>query len=557
VPLGHALLERGALTADALASAVAKAAGGTASLGEVLVDGGLVDEATVLACLAEITRLPVVDLKRERVDPAVLAIVPPRLVAGRSLLPLRRDHATGALVVATADPLNLSVLDELRLVTGCEIQAVIASAAQIAEAARDQLGLGAESIDQMIAERAASLELADVADADLAEDRGLIRFVNQLLVQAVRERTSDIHIEPFEKRLRVRYRVDGVLEEKKIPAGTERFAPAIASRLKIMADLDIAEKRVPQDGRIKLKVDGREYDVRVSIIPTMTGEDAVLRILDSGGGGFSLESLGMPADTLEVWERLIRQPNGIILVTGPTGSGKSTSLHAALSKINEVGIKIITIEDPVEYHLDGVNQIQVNEKAGMTFSRGLRSILRHDPDIVMVGEIRDLETAEIAIRAALTGHLVFSTLHTNDAPSAVTRLLDMGLEPFLVASSVEGIMAQRLVRLVCKRCMTWEPRARALRVPQDLPADLERLPTAHGCEACRGTGYTGRNGLFELMPVGEPVRDLVIARASAGKIREHAMSDGMRTLRDDGWRSVRAGLTTLEEVLRVTKAEIA
>jgi type II secretion system protein E len=388
---------------------------------------------------------------------------------------------------------------------------------------------------------------------EMAQEASVIKLVNEFFLEAISERASDIHIEPYENDLAIRYRIDGVLHEASVPPQIRRFQAAIISRIKIMANLNIAEKRLPQDGRIKFQVGGRQVDVRVSVIPMLFGEGIVMRLLDKATVLFSLPDLGMEADTFAIFQDLIARPYGILLVTGPTGCGKTTTLYAALQDIVSPKIKVLTVEDPVEYHLDGVNQIQVQPKIGMTFARGLRAILRHDPDVVMIGEIRDLETAEAAIQASLTGHLVFSTLHTNDASSAATRLLDMGMEPFLVTSTLAGAMAQRLVRTICKDCKEeYEPDRDAL------PAALNLEPGAPlyrgaGCRACRGTGYRGRTGMFELMAATDPIRERIMAHASAGQIAAAAKEGGMRFLQEDGWAKVRAGITTPEEVMRSAK----
>jgi general secretion pathway protein E/type IV pilus assembly protein PilB len=389
-----------------------------------------------------------------------------------------------------------------------------------------------------------------------AQDASIIKFVNQVLSEAIDRRATDVHFEPFEDALRVRYRVDGVLQEANIPPEVRQFHPAIVSRLKILSHLDIAEKRLPQDGRIRLKVSGREVDVRVSVIPMLHGEAVVLRLLDRGAMLLGLEHLGMADRDREIFERILAMPHGIILVTGPTGSGKTTTLYAALSRINDVSRKIVTIEDPIEYHLRGINQIQVSSKAGLTFARGLRSILRHDPDVILVGEIRDRETAEIAVQASLTGHLVFSTLHTNDAPGALTRLVDMGIEPYLVASSLESVLAQRLVRLICKNCKETFPAEDVEALKRQFGDEApDVLYWGRGCRECQGTGYRGRTGIFETMLVTGGIRGMILERTSAGEIRKTAARQGMMSLREDGWRLVRAGRTTVEEVLRVTTDE--
>jgi type II secretory ATPase GspE/PulE/Tfp pilus assembly ATPase PilB-like protein len=389
-----------------------------------------------------------------------------------------------------------------------------------------------------------------------AEDASIITFVNQILAEAIERRATDVHFEPFEDALRVRYRVDGVLQEAIIPPEVRQFQPAIVSRLKILSHLDISEKRLPQDGRIKLRVSAREIDVRVSVIPMLHGEAVVLRLLDRSTTLRGLELLGMSPRDRKAFERVLDLPHGIVLVTGPTGSGKTTTLYAGLSRINDIERKIITIEDPIEYHLRGINQIQVASKAGLTFSRGLRSILRHDPDVILIGEIRDRETADIAVQASLTGHLVFSTLHTNDAPGALTRLVDMGIEPYLVASSLETVLAQRLVRLICASCReAFAPSEQDLGAWNLGAAAPKVIYRGKGCRQCQGTGYHGRTGIFEVMPINEDIRGMILERNSAGEIRKVAAQQGMRSLREDGWRLVEEGRTTVEEVLRVTKDE--
>jgi general secretion pathway protein E len=379
-----------------------------------------------------------------------------------------------------------------------------------------------------------------------------------MLTEAIESRATDVHIEPFENELRVRYRIDGVLQAAAVPSELKQFQPAIVSRIKILSSLDIAEKRVPQDGRIKVLLTGREVDIRVSIIPMLHGEAVVLRLLDCSSVLLGLEKIGMGPHDLAVFEEIIKRPHGIILVTGPTGSGKTTTLYAALSRINDIHRKIVTIEDPIEYQLHGINQIQVSNKTGMTFARGLRSILRHDPDVILVGEIRDLETAEIAVQASLTGHLVFSTLHTNDAPGALTRLVDMGVEPYLVASSLEAVIAQRLIRLICPDCKTALSRQQTESLRQLYGGLIpDKLYSGTGCRQCQGTGYKGRRGIFEQMVVTENVRALLLDNASSRNIRLAAMKEGMRNLRQDVKRYLDSGLTTLEEVLRVTKDDMS
>ncbi|MFA9476736.1 GspE/PulE family protein [Phycisphaerales bacterium AB-hyl4] len=519
------------------------------------------DEAAVLKALADEFDLPFVNLEEHRLDSKLLARFPARVLLERSLLPL--EQTNGSVLVATARPFDTTGLDELRLASGLEVRIALASPAELKRQLKLQLGVGADTVQAMIGadpDRMGVQLLDDGAnDLDLtaaAEDASIVKFVNQVLTEAIERRATDVHFEPFEESLRVRYRIDGVLQQANVPPELRRFQPAIVSRLKILSQLDIAEKRVPQDGRIKLRIAGREVDVRVSIIPMLHGEAVVLRLLDRGGALLGIEMLGMGPRDREAFEAILELPHGIALVTGPTGSGKTTSLYAGLSRINEIDRKIVTIEDPIEYQLEGINQIQVATKAGMTFAKGLRAILRHDPDVILIGEIRDRETAEIAVQASLTGHLVFSTLHTNDAPGALTRLVDMGVEPYLVASSLELVIAQRLVRLICEDCKAALPAdesAKARRQFGDALPDV--LFEGRGCRSCQNTGYRGRRGIFELMPVTESLRRMILETRSGGEIREHAMGNGMASLRDDGWRLVREGVTTVAEVLRVTKDE--
>jgi general secretion pathway protein E/type IV pilus assembly protein PilB len=426
------------------------------------------------------------------------------------------------------------------------------------------LGVGSETVEGLLAQQdEEDIQLLEdlESNAELAEaqEASVVRLVNEILLEAIELRASDVHIESQATGLKIRYRVDGMLHAQPVPPEISRFQAAIISRLKIMARLNIAEKRLPQDGRIKLRVSGRDIDVRVSVIPMLHGEGIVMRLLDKGRMQFSLEALGMERDMHRQFSELIRMPHGIVLVTGPTGSGKTTTLYSSLLEIKSEDSKIITTEDPVEYQLEGINQIQVHPKIGLTFANSLRSILRHDPDIVLVGEIRDMETAENAIQASLTGHLVFSTLHTNDAPSAYTRLVDMGIEPFLVASTVEAVMAQRLVRTLCSECREpFEPKRDEL--PRDFPWEEyqkrgQPLHRPKGCRACRQVGFMGRQGIFELCVTTDAVRQLAHDRSSSWEIRQAARHDGMRTLREDSWLKVLAGVTTVDEVLRVTKGD--
>ncbi len=552
--------QEGLLGAQAARAVEALLAEGT-PLDEALLSASGLSEDRLLQYLSEQFHVPRADLEAGHPDRAFLAQFPARVLLAHRLLPLSQTN--GVVTVATNRLFDTSGLDELRMACGLDVRPALAPSAEINRWISTLLGVGADTLQSLVSEaEAAGVEVVggqtdeDVDLEDAAHDASIITFVNQVLAEAVQRRATDVHFEPFEDVLQVRYRVDGVLQEANVPPEVRQFQPAIVSRLKILSRLDIAEKRVPQDGRIKLKIAGREIDVRVSVIPMLHGEAVVLRLLDRSATLLGLEHLGMSEADRAAFERILDLPHGIVLVTGPTGSGKTTTLYAGLSRINDIERKIVTIEDPIEYHLRGINQIQVATKAGLTFARGLRSVLRHDPDVILVGEIRDLETAEIAVQASLTGHLVFSTLHTNDAPGALARLVDMGIEPYLVASSLEMVLAQRLVRLICPHC-------REAFTPDDPDAlrrefgdeSLQELYRGRGCRECQGSGYLGRTGIFEVMPVSEVIRGMILERVSAGKIRRQAATQGMRSLREDGWRLVRSGRTTLAEVLRVTKDE--
>jgi len=560
VSVGEILLERGKITPEHLQAALAARRSPHDRIDRILVRMGFVDERDVLEVLGEQMSVPVVDLAQITIDEALLKEMPSRLVHRRGLIPIEKTADT--LRVATADPYDITAIDELRMLTGLKVKPVLASEAEIQRLIRQYFGVGGSTIDEMIEEEAEEEDVELLGESvdengdlvEMAQEATVVKLVNEILTEAIRDKASDIHIEPYENDLKIRYRIDGVLQNTSLPPQIRRFQAAIISRIKIMSNLNIAEKRLPQDGGFKARIHGREIDFRISVMPTGYGEGVVLRILDRQAINLSLQQLGMSNEILENFESLITRPHGIILVTGPTGSGKTTTLYAALHTIVSDKIKILTIEDPIEYYLDGVNQVQTSEKIGLDFSRALRSFLRHDPDVILVGEIRDRETAEVAINASLTGHLVFSTLHTNDAAGANTRLLDMGVEPFLVSSSIEGILAQRLVRTICPHCKeSYEPDRAGL--PADL--DLEpgqQLHRGHGCRECRYVGYKGRIGIFELLMLNEELRELVVQRASASRIQQAALTNGLRLLREDGWDKVRAGHTTPEEVLRVTKA---
>lgn len=531
----------------------------------VMLEHGFAREEELLPVLAEKFGMEIVDLATITLSPEALRVAPTKLVHRKGLVPISREN--GSLTVATADPFDVASLDEMQTLTGLKVKAVLASPREIARIIKANFGVGGETVTALIQERAAlEIELLEDIEADdselakMAQEASVVKLVNEILVEASNERASDIHIEPEENSLRIRYRIDGALQTQSLPPEINRFQAAIISRLKIMARLNIAEKRLPQDGRIKMRVQNREIDVRVSIIPMIHGEGIVMRLLDKTRMKFDLKSVGMLDDTNAAFRKLIERPHGILLVTGPTGSGKSTTLYSALNEIKDETLKIITVEDPVEYQQAGISQIQVHHKIGMTFAASLRSILRHDPDVILIGEMRDLETAESGIQASLTGHLVFSTLHTNDAPSAYTRLIDMGIEPFLVSSTVEGVMAQRLVRIICPDCkVDYEPHVSEL--PMDFPGMAQGTPPkklwkGHGCRKCHQSGFRGRQGIFELMISSDAIKDLVVKRTNANDIRQIALKEGMRTLRQDGWLKVLEGRTTIEEVARVTAADV-
>ena len=515
-------------------------------------------EDDILRWLAGEYGLTYTTLEDVEPDRELLSLFPARLLLKEELLPLRRVN--GAVEVATSRLFATQGLDSLKTLTGLSLKPILASSEAIQREMKKRLGVGADTLGTLGEE--GSFQVVDEhpeEDTNLdeaAEDASIIRFVNQVLRDAIELRASDIHLEPFEDELRIRYRIDGVLQDVPVPPQIKRFQPAIVSRVKILSHLNIAEKRLPQDGRIKIRIEDNEVDIRVSVIPMIHGEAVVMRLLRQNSTLRGMRELGMETRELESFRRVLQLPHGIILVTGPTGSGKTSTLYTALNEINDSERKIITIEDPVEYQLRGVNQIQVSEKAGLTFARGLRSILRHDPDVVLIGEIRDQETAQIAVQASLTGHLVFSTLHTNDAPGALTRLVDMGVEPYLVASSLEAVLAQRLVRVLCNECKQEDhsPAALAFKAQVGIAADTA-IYRSVGCQECRQTGFYGRHAIFEWMDSDNEIRQLILKNVSSDVIREAAMRAGMRTLADDGWRLVRMGITTVEEVLSVTTAK--
>ena len=557
--LGQLFVDEGLISTDQLTLARGEQNGGR--IDQTLIRMGLITEDAVLTTLSAEFGMDYIDLKEVEVDVELLSLFPTSAIYRHSLLPLYRQN--GHVVVATDDPLNLEGIDELGSVSGLRLEPVLTRSNELELRIRELLGVGGDTINELVRQRSEEgIELLEDIEEDFgelaegAQAPSVIRLVNELLIEAVKLSTSDIHIEPQEHSLRVRYRIDGMLRVQPVPAEINHFYSAIVTRLKIMSHLNIAEKRLPQDGRIKLRVSGREVDVRVSIIPMSHGEGVVMRLLDKAKMTFDLKAVGMPPTISRRFRQLIDLPHGIILVTGPTGSGKSTTLYSALNEIKDPATKIITVEDPVEYQMDGISQIQVHSRIGLTFAAGLRSILRHDPDVVLIGEIRDGETAQAAIQASLTGHVVFSTLHTNDAPSAFTRIVDMGVEPYLVASTVEGVLAQRLVRRLCADCKRKVAIAGA-DVPSDFPRDQgDFIYEPVGCRECTDTGYKGRTGVFELLTTDARLQEMCAENESATHIRAHALANGMTTLRESGWEQVIAGGTSVEEISRITRGAL-
>jgi general secretion pathway protein E len=554
--LGDSLVEEGLTTADVVTQAMARTERTGERLGDVLVAMGAISTEDMLRALARQLNLPYLSRDELPSPLPILKNLSPKYLRQYAVCPVSVEG--GQLTVAIADPLNPLIADDLRQSTGLEVKLVVSHPDAITEAI-DRSYEGAATPLQRIVEGMDDDRTAEVDEdvnhlRDMAFEAPVVRLVNLLVENAIDSGASDIHIEPFEDTLRIRYRIDGILFEQEAPP--RRLQAAVTSRIKIMAEMNIAERRLPQDGRIRVTLRGRRVDIRVSTMPTVHGESIVMRLLDRSSVFLPLERLGFGAATAQRFERLITLPHGIVLVTGPTGSGKTTTLYGALDKINSPDRKILTVEDPVEYQLKGVNQIPVKSKIGLTFATGLRHIVRQDPDVILVGEFRDLETADIAIQAALTGHLVFSTLHTNDAPGAITRLQDMGVESFLLSSVLEGVIAQRLVRRICRACR--EPDAPS-------PADLQALGVkveggttlfrGRGCAECRGTGYRGRTGIYELFEITEEVRSLTLRRVSTREIRRYAIENGMVTLRLDGWAKAQEGVTTVDEVLRVTQED--
>ena len=551
--IGQTLVGKGLLSPEQLQKAMEMQQREGLRLDRAVIQLGFLTEKQMLELLGEQLHLPIVSLEDVTIDNQTLKSLPPRFVYRKRLVPISREN--GTLRVAMSDAFDNYVLDEIRLVTGLQIEQVLAPGEEIEKLIKTHYGVGGDTVDEMVGGDDLHIVGGGESTEDLlemAQEASVIKLVNEIILEAINERASDIHIEPYEHDLDIRYRIDGVLQEASVPPQIHRFQNAIISRIKILSNMNIAEKRLPQDGRIKFSVGGRQVDVRVSVIPMLFGEGVVMRILDKTNVLYKLTEIGMDQDTYVPFKELLDRPHGIILVTGPTGSGKTTTLYAGLNEIVGTDLKVITVEDPVEYNLQGVNQIPVDHNVGMTFARGLRAILRHDPDVVMIGEIRDLETAQAATQAALTGHLVLSTLHTNDAASAAMRMIDMGIEPYLVTSTLVGAMAQRLVRKICPDCKeSYEPELKKL--PKDLPIEPgEKLYRGVGCQKCRNSGFRGRAGIYELMTMNDEIRAKIMSRAPISEIVEAGRPSGLRLLREDGWIKVKKGMTTPSEVLRCT-----
>ena len=556
--LGEILIERGKLDAAGLERAMRLQQEGQEKLGPLLVTLGICAQRDVAEALAAQLGLPLLDSKGYPEFPILEERISARFLRESRALPVREDEQE--LALAMADPTDDYTIGAFTMVTGRQVKPMVAIPTELEAALERLYGAGKSALGQIVGDVETRVdEVAFDADVqqlkDLASEAPVIRMVSLIITNALGMRASDIHIEPFENRLIVRYRVDGVLHEIESPP--RRLSAAVISRVKIMASLDIAERRLPQDGRIRLRIQGKEIDLRVSTVPTMHGESVVMRILDKGGVALDFARLGFEEDTLKAFMDVLLQPHGVLLVTGPTGSGKTTTLYTALDTLNKPDVKILTVEDPVEYQMPGINQIQVKPQIDLTFANALRSIVRQDPDVIMIGEIRDLETAQIAVQSALTGHLVLSTVHTNDAPSTVNRLLDMGVEDYLLTSTVIGIQAQRLVRTLCEACK--EPYTALPEMVEQLRlrrfSDAEEITLHHpkGCPQCAQTGYTGRICIMEVMPMTDSLRSMVMKHANAGELREEALRGGMLTMYEDGLRKAVRGITTFEEVLRVTR----
>ncbi|OQC23281.1 MAG: Type II secretion system protein E [Verrucomicrobia bacterium ADurb.Bin070] len=554
VEVTQKLVECGLLTLDKLGEIQGRAALTLQGVDRLLIQESIVNETDLLKAFSDASGIPFHNIGDFKIEQEAIDKVTAKVALRHRIVPLTFQN--GILQLATSRVPNLTTVDGLRMVLDAGIDFVLCPESDVSMSLTHFYGLGAETIDLLIAEAEAMPQ--DQEDDDISvqtQETGMVRFINLIIAEAIRMDCTDIHIEPFESTLRLRYRIDGILQEIPLPKGVDKLRNSVSSAVKIMANMDIAEHRKPHDGRIKVRCGTNDYDLRVSVLPTGWGETCCLRILNRGTVKIDLDTLGLSPYQLPKIAKLTELPHGVILMTGPTGSGKTTTLYALLARLNQTGTKIITVEDPVEYQMGGISQVQVHSRIGLTFASVLRSILRHDPDVILIGEIRDSETADIAVRSSLTGHLVLSTLHTNDAPSAVTRLIDMGVEPYLISSCVEGIVAQRLVRRVCRNCKE------AYDVPEAIRNEIamtypDRFGEAefihgHGCPACGFTGYRGRSAINEVMIMSDPLRALVVAREPANIIKELAMREGMVTLRQDGWLRVIEGRTSVEEVLRV------
>ena len=524
-------------------------------LAEAAVKFGGAKEIEFLSAVGKSLGLDTVDLERQQPNPDALTRLPASAVYQYNVLPFKTDGTS--LTIVTSDPFDTSAADGLRLVAGCPIKTSLAPKEEVEKAVKKYYGVGADAIEKMIEDGRYSVDedigaMTKIDVNEMGEEASIVKFVNQIIAEADRQGATDIHIEPQETELRIRYRIDGMLHKVDVPPQLNRLKSAIISRIKVMVNLDIAEKRLPMDGRIGIRIAGQDIDIRVSTMPAAYGESISLRLLAKSGNFVKMDDLGFNERDYAVVNKIIHRPNGIFLVTGPTGSGKSTSLYSFLSEVNKIDVRIMTAEDPIEYHMAGINQVQMQSEIGMTFARALRAFLRQDPDIIMVGEIRDRETAEIAINASLTGHMVFSTLHTNDAAGAFPRLIDMGVEPFLIASAVAGVMGQRLCRRLCPQCRKEVPLDMKY-YTLDVPPERDTVFEPAGCDSCTRTGYKGRRALFEVLEVDEDIEGAIVRRENATQIRNISLSKGMKTLREDGWAKVFAGVTSVKEILRVTE----
>ncbi len=559
--LGSLLVELGIITSTQFGEATEERERTGKPLGHILVEFGFINERDMLNVIADNLGMEVIELKGKEIPAEVIKTIEPTIARAYGVIPVAKDN--GTVTVALSDPLNPTILDDLHFMLDANVRGAIANKEDIEEAITRHYGDASESVEELLKEIESGIPIKEIDEdqasddvislRELATEAPVVKLLNLVLIQAIKDRASDIHFEPFEDEFKIRYRVDGILYEMMPPP--KHLALALTSRIKVLSNLNIAERRLPQDGRIQLNVLGRSVDLRVSTLPTAFGESVVLRVLDRSNVQLDIHALGLREDTLEQMKELIKRPNGILIVTGPTGCGKTTSLYSFLRDINRVEDKLITTEEPVEYDLEGVIQVAVNPRIGLTFARCLRHILRQDPDKIMVGEIRDLETAALAIQASLTGHLVMSTLHTNDAPGGITRLVDIGVEPFLITSTLEAVLAQRLIRTICPRCKTpFRPTEFALNQIGLTLEDVQdkELYSGRGCPDCNDTGYLGRSGIFELLRISDAIRDLVIQNAPTVMIGEKAREEGMRTLREEGILKIYDGETTVEEVARET-----